>query len=202
MPFIDKNKNFYYNIYRKKQKKKKKGSFIMSASPYMYLEYFNGKNWEAVAPMVPKIGSRDENPIAERADFAFPNGCHEIFSALGYEDSYSDLSDYSDNFCKLGIPDDASEYVKHEYELFEGEANATTINLADLYIAYLKKPSVRDYDREEEAYFKGDKTAVFYKENPIKEVIDKASAFMTVWNSNRWDDIVWSNLRVIGWVLY
>lgn len=168
----------------------------------MYLEYFNGKNWEAVAPMVPRFGSYSENPIAERADFAFSNGCHEIFSALGYEHSYSNLSDCSDSYCKRGIPDDASEYVRHEYEIFDREPDATTINLADLYIAYLQKPSVRDYDREDAACFAGDKEAVFYKENPIKEVIDKASAFMTVWNSNRWDDIVWSNLRIIGWVVY
>jgi hypothetical protein len=174
----------------------------MSASPFMYLEYFNGKNWEAVAPMVPKFGYRSENPTMEKADFAFPNGCHEIFSALGYEDSYSDLFNNSDSFCKSGIPDDASDYVKHEYESFEHEPDATTINLADLYIAYLKQPSVRDYDREETAYYGGNKDAIFYKENPIKEVIDKASAFMTVWNSNRWDDIVWSNLRIIGWLVY
>lgn len=174
----------------------------MSASPFMYLEYFNGKNWEAVTPMVPNFYPNSEKPSMKRADFAFPNGCHDIFSALGYEHSYSDLYDYSNSFCKSGIPVDASEYVKHEYESFEYEPDATTINLADLYIAYLQKPSVRDYDREDAACFAGDKEAVFYKENPIKEVIDKASAFMTVWNSNRWDDIVWSNLRIIGWVVY
>lgn len=169
----------------------------------MYLEYFNGKSWEAVTPMVPAIfNSHCEIPPMEKADFAFPNGCHEIFSALGYEDSYSELFDNSDSYCKSGIPVDASEYVKHEYGSFDCEPDATTVNLADLYIAYLQKPSVRDYDREDAAYFGGDKTAVFYKENPIKEVIDKASAFMTVWNSNRWDDIVWSNLRIIGWLVY
>lgn len=162
----------------------------MSASPYMYLEYFNGKKWESVAPRVPDF----KGEKLEIADFSYPNGCHDIFSILGYENC-GDYEGMLDGVIRNGIPADASEYVKSEYDKY-CDGHATYVNLADLYIEYLKNPSVRDYDREWED------DDVFYKENPIKNVIDRASAFIMVWNSNRYEFPAWSQLRIIGWVNY
>lgn len=161
----------------------------MSLSVYMALEAKNEKGrWEKVSFEVPQYnGEMDYN------DFDFPNGCHDIFTMLGYE--YS--GDYDAVFgIKSGLPRDASEKVEIDYKDWSDafRPNVKVINLADLHIELLNHPQVIDYEYYNE-------TSPVYKDNPLQEVYDKAVAWMSVWTSALFVGYCESDVRIIGWVM-
>lgn len=165
----------------------------MSLSVYMALEAKNKKGeWESICFMVPSYDGEKK-----LAGFDFPNGCHDIFTMLNYEHSgaYDSIS-----AVQAGLPNDVSAEVKEAFEKWsdgEYKPHAQMINLADLHIELMKNPKVVDY---EVIYDEEDESKAWI-DNPLKEVYDKAVAWMTVWTANTWEEWIESNVRIIGWVM-
>jgi len=161
----------------------------MSLSVYMTVEARDksGK-WNIVAPLVPDADGKTVKP----ADFSFPNGCHEIFSRLGYE-HYLEPADG----VQYGLPLDVSEGTQTVYDEWvkdlEGAIlNTHYINLADLHVDILEHPMLKDEEDYEDPIL---------IENPLKEVYEKAIAWMRVYTSLSWSDWFESDVRIVGWIV-
>lgn len=169
---------------------KKKGQTKMGISVYMALEAKNKNGeWEKINFSVPNYDGK-----TGVADFSYPNGCHNIFEKLGYE-----KGGYCDEAAgvQYGMPEDASEDVKAEYLEWSDEnyePDVRVMNIADLHVDVLENPKMRDYD----ASWDDDGEAPM-TDNPLKDVYDKARAWISVWTSNLFDDWIESNYRIIGW---
>jgi len=154
----------------------------MSLSVYMFIEHRYKGQWQVVDFKVPTF-----NGDMVTSDFAFPNGCHDIFSLLGYERGEYDEISCSSN----GIPVDISNDLKKVIEIFDAEKEIKSVNLADLHVYLLTNPTVTDYDSIEE-------DAV--RENPLMDVYKQAVEWMHVWTSASWIEWNESDVRIVGWV--
>lgn len=178
----------------------------MSASPFFYIEKFNRKTnkWEEVRLFtLPDVYStKEEKEAGYAAVDVWPyNGTHEIFGMLGAEHSYGDPIDG----IHTGLPFDVSETIAARYkniienDIYERDP-AHYVTLANLKIAYLKKPNVIDYDEYWIGVDEEDNDKRPMKENPIKDLIDRIETFVEL--SGDWFADDPSDIRLVYWLLW
>ena len=117
----------------------------MSWSPFYYVEVFNHKEnkWEKVEVFTKRDGEFKE------VDLWWANGTHELFSILGFEESY-DVPEF--DAMHGGLPGNVSEGIKKEYDHFNSYRKNHPItndevkffNLADALLYLKDNPKVED----------------------------------------------------------
>ena len=178
----------------------------MSLSPFFYLEKWNNKkNCYEEINIYKKAGEwaseEDKARGVEEIIFWPWNATHDVFSLLG-TDSRSYVYDPIAGV-HYGEPPMVSETIKKKIDDFFNEesyysATSTVrwITLADLYIENLTHPKVIDYDTEWE-----DPDHKVYKDNPIKDVINRINTFVELGDDDWSIADNKSLIRLVYWVV-
>ena len=176
----------------------------MSASPYFYIEAYNAKtgNWEKV-DIYSKNSAGEYVPV----DLWPWNGSHDLFSIVGYEDSY-DMPEF--NAVHSGLPVNASQEMyaivqDHYDEEINYMPQIKYFNVADAKLYLMKYPTVQDSDEMETWWAQHDNTIweevpKMEKQNPLKALIDRVESILEFWDEFWWINGSWSDIRIIYWV--
>lgn len=180
----------------------------MSASPFFFIEVYNEETnvWEKVKIFSTKGGKETEIDL-------WPwNGAHDLFEILGLEHGAS-FPEF-EGVIKHSAPKNCSEEVKTFYESLSedyGESykglETCVFTLADAKIYFMEYPKVKDFDAMDKAFYEAseeecDSLEDIYMDNPIKELIDRVITMVSFWDEFFWYDHTYSDVRVIGWLLW
>lgn len=167
----------------------------MSWSPFYYVEVFNhNKNkWEKIEVFTKRDGEFKE------VDLWWANGTHELFSVLGFEESY-DVPEF--DAMHGGLPGNVSEGIKKDYDHFNSyrkenypitNNEVKFFNLADALLYLKDNPKVKDENKMEEIWraedIEWDKVEKIYMTNPLKELVDRVYSYIEFGK----EDFFWNN---------
>ena len=182
----------------------------MSACPFFYIEVFNYDKveWEKF-----DVYAKDRHGKIEAVDLWPWNGSHDLFSVLGCEDSYDIPTFYE---IHRGMPPNVSNDLMEEFKPcccskeedgYNYEPRVSWFNLADALLYLERNGKVVDQD-EMDYYFEEHSDTDYneipkvYKSNPLKELTDRVSSFISI-GCNDWGyNTSYSDVRVIYWLTW
>ena len=177
----------------------------MSMSPFFYIEIYNRKlgRWEKF-----DVYTKDEKDEFVPVDLWWWNGTHELFSVLGFEESYE-----FPEFTALheDLPMDVSNEMQKEFEKFCEDNDEFTyvpkvhwFNLADALLYLRDNKTVVDFDAMETEWVSSglewEDVPKQYMDNPLQSLIDRVNCFLEFAEDWRYWELSPSEVRIIGWV--
>jgi len=159
----------------------------MSRSPFFFVERFNKytNKYELQHPKVWNYNHTKE----ELADLYPYNGNHELFSIVEETGYFPKMQGIH-----LGLPNDVSEKIKTEFEKCQEDdftaVRARWFTYADMYIYFLKNPSITVNEDEDENK---------NETNPIQSLMDRVNCFLEVMDEWDWEDD-YSLIRIVYWI--
>ena len=156
----------------------------MSRSPFFFIERFN-KYTNKYELQHPKVWNY--NHTKEKFADLYPyNGDHDLFAIVEENGYFSDMQGIHH-----GLPKDVNEEIKNIFEEHcqeeSWEPTVRWFTYADMYIYFLKNPTIKIDDEEEN------------RPNPIKSLMDRANCFLEVMDAYDWEND-YSLIRIVYWI--
>ena len=173
--------------------KQKKGSEVMSASPYFYIEAKNRDTgeWEQVVIYTPRRWNGEMGEL-EPVDVWCWNGTHDLFRMLRAERCSADEGVAGVHW---GMPVDASEGIKEKYATWDDDGykpDVHYVTLADLYINTLLVTEVdNDWDDDPPKV-----------PNPIKDFLNHVVSYVSFWDEIYEVYEHLADIRIVYWLTW